>query len=427
MDTYWFNKLLNLLMVQTNSENEKHMVLYLDRELSKLKLPYTIDAAGNILVIKGKADTYPCVTSHMDTIHNFVDNFKIYTDENDKDLLFAMDGKQRVGIGGDDKCGVFACLYLLKVIPQIKVVFFSREESGCKGSIAIDKKFFADCRYLIQLDRRGKKDFIQTYWSNKTTSHDFRSEIGLVKKKYKYKNCVGTVTDVMKLWNNKVGISCINLSCGYYKPHTAYEYISISALWHSVKFTEAIIKHMKSKRYKSLPPPPTVVTTQPNFYNQNSSSPIYLQCCKCKAWKKETLLWNWGEKDKICYSCSKKSFNKVKTKSSTDALKSDNIDYSTLQNGETILFACFECGKTTDQMEKGSSLKYAEDRHMYCDNCMKILFAGVEHPKECFVCNKVIPKDHKIIERFGVRVCEDCACPSDIIITKDDDESSFVN
>ena len=217
MNTYWFNKLLDTLVVQTNSENEKLMILYLDKELRKLKLPYTIDAAGNLLVTKGKASSYSCVTSHLDTVHDFVGDFKIYTDLDDKDLLFAMDGKRRVGIGGDDKCGIFACLYLLEVLPAIKVVFFSREERGCKGSNSINKDFFADCRFLIQLDRKGKRDFIQTYWGDKTISHEFSSEIGVTKKKYKYKNSIGTVTDVMKLWKSGVGISCINLSCGYYR------------------------------------------------------------------------------------------------------------------------------------------------------------------------------------------------------------------
>lgn len=445
MDTHWFNKLLNVLMVQTNSENEKRMVLYLDKELRKLKLSYTIDAAGNVLVTKGKTTLYPCITSHLDTVHKIVDNFKIYTDVDDKDLLFAMSNKKRVGIGGDDKCGVFACLYLLSVIPHLKVVFFSREEVGCKGSGDIDKRFFSDCRYLIQLDRQGKGDFIQTYWGSKTVSHEFASEIGLIKKKYEYKNCTGTTTDVMKLWNNKVGISCINLSCGYYKPHTTYEYISIKDLWNSVKFTEAIINGMQSKKYTSLPPVVKAITATANEYSR---------CYKCCKWKKDTLLWDVkGKKGKkICYSCKlkiKESNNKDNTK------QSDKID-----NEEIILFACFECGMTTNQMEKGHSLKYAKDGHMYCNNCMSVLFPSSEGPvkcracykvipkdhyttivqgmlvcgvcaleleealrtqppNECFVCNKVIPKDHKIIERFGVRVCEDCACPSDIIVNKD--------
>lgn len=445
MNTYWFNKLLDVLMVQTNSENEKRMVLYLDKELRKLKTPYEIDAAGNVLVTKGKTNLYPCVTSHMDTVHKIVDDFNIYTEVDDKDLLFAISNKKRVGIGGDDKCGVFACLYLLKIIPQIKVVFFSREERGCRGSGDIDKRFFSDCQYLIQLDRRGKKDFIQTYWGNKTVSHEFASEIGLIKKKYKYKNCIGTVTDVMKLWNNKVGISCINLSCGYYQPHTALEYVSIKDLWNSVKFTEAIVNGMQKKRYTSLPPVvKTITTVTTNYFGD---SPKYSQCYKCYQWKKTALLWGVkGKKDKkICYSC--------KEKIEEDGYVEDNIK----QSEENILFACFECGKTTGQMKKGNSLKYAKDGHMYCNNCMSVLFSsneeslkcevcnevipkthyhtmirgmlvcgvcahdlrdtsGTQSTKECFVCNKVIPKDHKIIERFGVRVCEDCACPSDTII-----------
>jgi len=414
MDTYWFNKLLDLLKVQTNSKNEKLMVLYLDKELKKLKLPYHIDAAGNILVTKGKAKTYPCVVSHMDTVHNFVDDFRVYTDIDDKDILFALNGKQRTGIGGDDKCGIFACLYLLTTIPQIKVVFFSREENGCKGSKAINKKFFADCRYLIQLDRRGCRDFIQAYWGNKTISHDFSSEIGIIKKKYKYKNCIGTVTDVMKLWNDRVGVSCINLSCGYYKPHTAYEYISVNDLWHSVKFTEEIVNTMKPKRYTSLPPKPTVVEVS---YASNSYKNSLSQCVKCKKWKKEALLYDvWNKIDhiteKLCYSCKYSTKNKY---SITPTNKNKPHD-SVLTDGTVITFACHECGIKTDEMKAGDTLKYVGNgRHLYCSGCASLFDVSDEEktPVKCYICNNIIPKDHKTIKRFGIQVCECCALPSD--------------
>lgn len=456
MNTYWYDKLIDVLRIQTNSENEKLMVLYLDKELRKLKLPYQIDAAGNVIITKGKAKTYPCVVSHMDTVHNFVDNFGVYYDKDNKDILFAMAGKVKVGIGGDDKCGVFACLYLLKTMPQIKIVFFSREENGCKGSTDINKGFFADCRYLIQLDRRGSRDFIQTYWGNKTISHEFASEIGLVKKKYRYKNCIGTVTDVMKLWNSKVGVSCINLSCGYYNPHSNTEHISVKALWHSVKFVEEIINTMQPKRYVSLPPKPTVVKASHTIYSYNSN---YDQCVKCKTWRKEAFLFDvWNKIDhiteKVCWSCKK-----TITKSAlVPKEKEQQTKVGDKNTGGGIIYACHECGITTAQMEKGDSLKYrGDDSQLYCNKCASIFFAPIEKPvncevcegiipkdhyrttiqgmlvcgvcacvlhegdnspKECFVCNKVIPKDHKIIERFGVRVCEDCACPSDIIIVE---------
>jgi len=410
MDAYWFQKLIDVLRVQTNSENEKLMVLYLDKELRKLKLPYTIDAAGNILVTKGKAKTYPCVVSHMDTVHSFVPNFNVYQDIDDNDTLFALNGKERVGVGGDDKCGVFACLYLLKTVPQIKVVFFSREEKGCAGSRAIDKGFFANCRYLIQLDRRGSRDFIQTYWSKKTISHEFSSEIGLIKKKYRYKNATGTVTDVMRLWDDRVGISCINLSCGYYQPHTNWEYVSIKGLWNSVKFTEEVVNSMQPKRYASLPPVSTVVTTL-----VARSYPSYDMCSVCKRWKKDTLLYKIkNSKEKICWSCKvDKNLKKVREHSDNK-----NIDYSKLPNGDIILFLCHECGKRTDEMKKGDSLRYyaGDDNHLYCNECASVLFAAnVEKPPaKCYVCDKIIPKDHQVIERFGVRVCEYCATQEEL-------------
>lgn len=405
MNDYWFNKLLNLLRVQTNSENEKLMILYLDKELRGLKLPYYIDAAGNVLVTKGKAGIYPCVISHMDTVHKFVSDLEICQDINDKDCLFAVNGKQRVGIGGDDKCGVFACLYLLKVMPQIKVVFFSREESGCRGSRDINKSFFDDCSYLIQLDRRGKRDFIQTYWNKKTVSHEFSSEIGLVKKKYKYKNQTGTVTDVMKLWDRRVGISCINLSCGYYEPHSENEHISITDLWHSVKFTKEIIHTMQLKRYVSLPPKPTITKVSYGGINSNS---LYDKCDKCKAWKNDKLLFNIKDsegKKKICWSCLQKEPSKARNKKTTP-----NKDTS-----DIVPFAsyCYECGALATELSPGESLRTI-NRHLYCDTCASLFSVVVKTVNKCYVCNHVIPKDHKIIERFGVRVCEDCAVPSDI-------------
>lgn len=406
MDTYWFNKLIDLFKVQTNSENEKLMVLYLDKELKKLKLPYHIDAAGNILVTKGKAKTYPCVVSHMDTIHDFVDDFRVCVDIDNKDILFALSGKQRTGVGGDDKCGIFACLNLLTTIPQIKVVFFSREEIGCKGSGAINKKFFADCRYLIQLDRKGNRDFIQTYWGSKTVSPEFSSEIGVIKKKYKYKNCIGTVTDVMKLWKNRVGISCINLSCGYYNPHTAHEHISINDLWHSIKFTEEIVNNMKPKRYAFLPTKPTIVeASYPSLYKN-----IYNQCVKCKKWKKDALLypiWNKIDHitDKWCWDCKNKH-NKALT-------NNDKLHNSVLTDGTTILFACHECGIKTDEMKKGDSLKYDnQGRYLYCNKCA-LLFDTPnkkESPVICEICQEEIPNAHYRTTIQGVLVCGVCAC-----------------
>ena len=211
----WYKELINLCYVQSHSRNEKYMVLYLDRVLEKLNLPYTIDNVGNIIVIKGTAKTYPCIVSHMDTVHSFVKDYRICIDES-KRSIFAFNNDKPTGIGGDDKCGILSCLYFLNVLPAVKVVFFTQEESGCVGSSKIDKSFFDDCRYIIQLDRRGSKDFIDTKDGQKCISHNLSSEIGSIKKEFKFKSAVGSITDSINLWSDGIGISCMNISSGYY-------------------------------------------------------------------------------------------------------------------------------------------------------------------------------------------------------------------
>jgi len=382
-----YKLLVDTLKVQTNGENEKLMVLFLDKELRKLKLKYMIDSAGNILVVKGVANTYPCVVSHMDTVHKFVTDFRICIDAKNNDELFAKSGDKQTGIGGDDKCGVFACLQLLKIIPEIKVVFFSREESGCQGSNKINHNFFSDCRYIIQLDRRGKEDFIQTYWGKKTINHRFSSEIGFVKQKYGYKNAMGTVTDCMKLWDAKVGISCINLSCGYYQAHSSLEYISVSELWNSIKFTEEIISTLKPRRYECLPPKPTYTTTTSNITKIDYTTKG--KCDGCNKEIQEYWLWDIGEQ-KLCWSC------KTKEDKSNNTNDIDNY------------YACCTCGK---KFMRGSGLLIWKNNKFYCSTCIKTLSDdNLLYIYYCSACKELLKEDETTFEsdHANDRLCRTC-------------------
>lgn len=397
----YLNKLIEVLSVQTNSTNEKLMVLFLDKTLCSMGLQYSIDSAGNVLVIKGEAKTYPCVVSHMDTVHNFVNNFEVvenpvtYVNKKTKKLirkdieLSAKSKKTVVGVGGDDKCGVFACLYFLEVLPAVKVVFFSREEVGCIGSGDVNHGFFSDCRYIIQLDRRGKKDFITNYWGDKTISHELSSEVGIVKKKYGFKNATGTVTDSVKLWHNNIGISCMNISSGYYNPHTSTEYVSVSDLFNAIEFVHEMINTLKSKRYVSKPP-----KTKPYVYT--FAARTYSQCKGCDEWILDSLLYKKG-KELYCFSClQKNNKNSDKTKN-------------------TIGYVCQECNKVHTYREKPTSIKGKK----YCPTCA-VLFAcdpPITKGRKtdsyfCYICNKKIGSSTGLCIRYRVGhfYCDTC-CP----------------
>lgn len=359
MPKIWEQELTNLCFVQSHSYNEKRMVLYLDNWLYKHKLDYTIDDIGNIIVTKGKAATYPCIVSHMDTVHHFVDDYKIFDDK--KRNLFAKDGKKATGIGGDDKCGIFACLYFLDKLPVAKVVFFTQEESGCKGSDKIDKLFFDDCRYIIQLDRRGKKDFIDTKFREKTVSHGFSSEIGHIKKEFKFKSTEGSITDCINLWSDGVGISCVNISSGYYNSHMKTEYIAIDELWNSILFTKEVIKTLKPKRYISVKKPITI--TNSNYGYSYKRQKIW--CTKCQTMQLKSI-GKYVNNKFVCYDCCKTDTSVIKYKYGHCRSCFKTVDPGDLQwNSDLACMACSACRAVINETKPTSNT-------MVCDACMKL-------------------------------------------------------
>ena len=82
-------------------------------------------------------------------------------------MIFGYSPKERkqCGLGADDKNGLFIALECLASYDAIKCAFFVGEEIGCKGSGAVDISFFDDCRYCIQIDRRGNSDMVTDIYS----------------------------------------------------------------------------------------------------------------------------------------------------------------------------------------------------------------------------------------------------------------------
>ena len=136
--------------------------------------------------------------------------------------------REQQGLGADDKNGIFICLNALEHFDVLKIAFFVDEEIGCQGSSKADLSFFDDCRFVIEPDRRGGSDFISSMSGSPVCSDGFSKATGF--KTFGYKHEEGTVTDVLTLLENGLGISCLNLSCGYYHAHTDQEVTVVSEL-----------------------------------------------------------------------------------------------------------------------------------------------------------------------------------------------------
>ncbi len=161
--------LKSVLSVPTKTYKEDLMVKFLVEWCQKEGLDHYVDEYKNVYVTKSQEDVsddfyYPCVVAHTDTVHE-LDTINIREEQlpdAQKVVKLALkaynDKGNPTGIGGDDKCGVFGCLKLLKELPYLKAAFFVSEETGCHGSAKADPEFFKNVGYAIQFDAPENPD-----------------------------------------------------------------------------------------------------------------------------------------------------------------------------------------------------------------------------------------------------------------------------
>ncbi|MBD3879726.1 MAG: hypothetical protein SR1Q5_08650 [Quinella sp. 1Q5] len=176
---------------------------------------------GNFILVHGQAPVM--LVAHLDTVH----------EEPVHDICLSSDGNiimSPQGIGGDDRCGVFALVKIYR-LSKIKpwLLFCCNEEIGGLGA----KKFclahqqrqlpndLDDLKFIIELDRKGKNDAVYYRCDN----HDFEAYIS----DKGFKTAQGSFSDI-SLIALELNIAAVNLSCGYYHAHTRHEYINRSQL-----------------------------------------------------------------------------------------------------------------------------------------------------------------------------------------------------
>ena len=202
---------------------------------------YEVDNIGNLYVVKGESDTYPCIVAHMDQVQK--DHHHDFQVVETKDVLFgfSVGSVAMEGLGADDKNGIWIALKCLKKYDIMKCAFFVGEEIGCIGSSKCDMSFFTDCRYVLQCDRRGGNDLIPNVggWTE-LCSKEFLEAIGY--EAYGFKTTTGMMTDVEALKNRGLAVSSLNISVAYYRPHTDEEYTVKSELRNTLAFVEHVIE-----------------------------------------------------------------------------------------------------------------------------------------------------------------------------------------
>ena len=196
------------------------------------------------------------LVAHLDTVHKTLPT--IYFDRKKK-VIWSPDG-----IGGDDRCGVYA---ILKICETHKpyVLFTTDEEIGGQGATVFNE-IFKDVplkeyiNFMIEIDRRGRNEAVFYQCDNK----EFQNYI----LSFGFTKGIGTFTDISRI-APYFDIAAVNFSAGYYKEHTTTEHIILDDLDHTINkvieilndepnhkyydFQQLVYKRPKHESYYTLP------------------------------------------------------------------------------------------------------------------------------------------------------------------------------
>lgn len=182
-----------------------------------------LSSKGSYILVPG--DVPIMLIAHMDTVHK--ESVKQICKTQNGNILMSPQG-----IGGDDRCGVFALVRAHKAAEINKkpwLLFTCDEEIGGVGAEKFCEhhrkgklpKELDGLKLLVEIDRKGEKDAVYYECGNEEFEEYITSK-GFVTD-------FGSFSDISVI-APELGVAAVNLSSGYYNAHTLHEYINRAQL-----------------------------------------------------------------------------------------------------------------------------------------------------------------------------------------------------
>ena len=174
---------------------------------------------GKYLLVQGESPIL--LLAHLDTVHR--EPVRVIRKKQGGNILTSPQG-----IGGDDRCGVYALANIYEQAEQKPWLLFTcDEEIGGVGAEAFadayrKKRFpkaLEDVKMLVELDRKGSRDAVY-YGCDNEVFEEYITGKG-------FQTAFGSFSDISVI-APAMGIAAVNLSIGYYHAHTTDEYINRS-------------------------------------------------------------------------------------------------------------------------------------------------------------------------------------------------------
>lgn len=219
------------------------------QEELKTELPELLLKEGYYDVVVGDGYIYAkgtipvLLTAHMDTVHKELikDFYEYYDKEKNQHILSSPQG-----IGGDDRCGIYMILEIIKT-HKCSILFCEDEEIGGVGSSKFCKTDLAgelsELKYLIELDRANGTDAVFYDCAN----YDF---IDFIEDNTGYKEDWGSFSDISNL-SPECRVASVNLSCGYYNAHSTSEYVIVEEMLNTIETVKKLLD-VECKQYEYI-------------------------------------------------------------------------------------------------------------------------------------------------------------------------------
>ena len=191
------------------------------KELCKMYSGNAYICKNNFILVKGTAPAM--LVAHLDTVH----------EQPVRDICKSVDGNILMspqGIGGDDRCGVYALVTVYDLADKKPWLLFTcDEEIGGFGAEMFCKTHNKDklpmeldaLKFIVEIDRRGSHDAVY-YECNNPDFEDYVTSKG-------FKTATGSFSDISYI-APQLGVAAVNLSSGYYNAHQLCEYINRAEL-----------------------------------------------------------------------------------------------------------------------------------------------------------------------------------------------------
>jgi len=200
--------------INTLCQNESSLAFNLYKKIKKAGYTNIEESFGRYIYAEGNIPVL--ITAHLDTVLPSPTRELIFYDKRRKVLW------SPTGIGGDDRCGVFAIMEIINMGFMPHILFTHGEESGGTGAKAFIKDYPSlSVNYIIEMDRHGSNHAVFYDCANESFIK-YALSFGFVEK-------FGTFSDICIL-SPAYDVASVNFSVGFANEHSKHEHISIISL-----------------------------------------------------------------------------------------------------------------------------------------------------------------------------------------------------